>query len=103
MHQCFTRLRTDIAVAAASFKTRLDHYLNIDDVANVDGCAGDSEAMKRRSTSPACGWIYEIAVWEADEALWKSKDSRVQGWCCVMQTRLDDARCPVHSDELRLR
>jgi len=41
-----------MAVAAASFKTRLDHYLNIDDVANVHGCAGDSEAMKREVQPP---------------------------------------------------
>ena len=52
MHQCFTRLCADMAVAAASFKTRLDHYLNIDDVANVHSCAGDSEAMKREVQRP---------------------------------------------------
>ena len=41
-----------MAVAAASFKTRLDHYLNIDDVANVHGCAGDLDSMKRKVQRP---------------------------------------------------
>ena len=52
MHQCFTRLCADMAVAAASFKTRLDHYLNIGDVDDVYDCAGDSEVMLREVQRP---------------------------------------------------